>query len=104
MPGGAVGKMERPIGELRPGDRVQATILSHQPWGIMAKINGYEPVGASLDVIRRGSEPGVRQLAQDLPAVGTTIELVIGEVRSWAGHEPQVWVDLTARLHTLPAS
>ncbi|MBT2453143.1 hypothetical protein J7F03_40255 [Streptomyces sp. ISL-43] len=84
----------RPLSDLRPGERVQATITGHHPWGITAKIHGYEPVGASLDVIRRGSEPGVRQLAQDLPQVGSTIELVIGEIRQW-NHAPWVWVDLT---------
>jgi hypothetical protein len=86
---------QRPISELRPGDRVQATVTSHEPWGIMAEISGYEPVGASLDTIRRGSEPGVRRLVQDLPAVGTTIELIVGEVRPWH-HEPWIWVDLTS--------
>lgn len=86
---------DRPLSDLHPGNRVQATILSHQPWGILAKINGYEPVGASLDTIRRGSEPGVRALAQDLLTTGTTIELIIGEVRSWH-RDPWIWVDLTA--------
>ncbi|MCG5213079.1 hypothetical protein [Streptosporangium sp. KLBMP 9127] len=86
---------QRPLSELHPGDRIQATITSHQPWGLTAKINGYEPVGASLDAIRRGSEPGVRRLTQDLPPVGITIELIVGEVRSWH-YEPWVWVDLTS--------
>ncbi|WP_405774235.1 hypothetical protein [Streptomyces sp. NBC_00859] len=60
-----------------------------------AKIHGYEAVGASLDVIRRGSEPGVSRLAQNLPAVGTTTELVVGRIRQWH-HAPWVWVDLTS--------
>jgi hypothetical protein len=85
----------RALNELRQGDTVQATITGHQPWGITAKLNGYKPVGASLDVIRRGSEPGVRRLAHELPPVGTTIDLVIGEVRTWH-REPWIWVDLTA--------
>ncbi|MHB9863375.1 hypothetical protein [Streptomyces sp. YIM S03343] len=86
---------DRPLSQLRPGERVRATITSHHPWGFTAKIHGYEPVGASLDVIRRGSEPGVRQLAQNPPAAGSTIELVVGEVRSWH-HAPWLWVDLTS--------
>ncbi|MGW7487533.1 hypothetical protein [Streptomyces sp. NPDC054786] len=86
---------KRPLGELRPGDRVRATITSHQPWGITAKLNAYEPVGASLDTIRRGGEPAVQRLAHDLPPVGTAIELVVGQVRSWH-HAPWVWVDLTS--------
>lgn len=85
----------RPLGELRQGETVQAMITSHQPWGITAELSGYEPVGASLDVIRRGSEPGVRRLAQELPPVGATVDLVIGEVRTWH-FKPWVWVDLTA--------
>ncbi|MFJ8234077.1 hypothetical protein ACIQ9E_29595 [Streptomyces sp. NPDC094448] len=88
-------KRERPVSELRAGERVQATITSHQPWGFIATIDGYEPVGASLDVIRRGSEPGVSRLAHSLPAVGTTIGLVVGEVRRW-DHAPWIWVDLTS--------
>ncbi|GHH88313.1 hypothetical protein GCM10018793_67530 [Streptomyces sulfonofaciens] len=84
----------RSLSDLHAGARVQATITSHQPWGITATVNGYEPVGASLDVIRRGREPGVSPLAQDLPAVGSTIELVVGEIRQW--HKvPWIWVDLT---------
>ncbi|KIZ15695.1 hypothetical protein SNA_25520 [Streptomyces natalensis ATCC 27448] len=85
---------KRPLSELQPGQVVQATITSHQPWGITANLIAYESVGASLDVIRRGSEPGVKALAQDLPPLGATIDLVIGELRSWH-HEPWVWVDLT---------
>ncbi|WP_053849421.1 hypothetical protein [Streptomyces sp. NRRL B-24085] len=85
----------RPLSDLRPGEHVHATITSHQPWGVTAKIQGFEPVGASLDVIRRGGEPGVRQLAQELPAVGSTIELVVGEVRSWH-RAPWIWIDLTS--------
>ncbi|MEU9163650.1 hypothetical protein AB0D29_25715 [Streptomyces sp. NPDC048424] len=88
-------KPKRPLSDLHPGDRVRATITSHQPWGITAKLDDYEPVGASLDTIRRDGEPGVRLLAQDLPPVGTTVELIVGELRSWH-HEPWVWVDLTS--------
>jgi hypothetical protein len=86
---------QRPLSELRAGDRVQATITSHQPWGITARLPAYEPVGASLDTIRRGNEPGVRRLAEDLPPVGTTVGLVVGDIRAWQ-QEPWIWVDLTA--------
>ncbi|MFG3042472.1 hypothetical protein ACGFYZ_36795 [Streptomyces sp. NPDC048330] len=87
----------RSLSELHEGETVQATITSHQPWGLTAQLNSYEPVGASLDVIRRGSEPGVQRLAQELPPVGATVDLVIGEVRAWH-HNPWIWVDLTAPL------
>lgn len=76
-----VSTPKRPLSELHPGDPVRATLTSHQPCGITAKLDAYEPAGASLDTIRRGSEPGVRRLVQDLPPVGTTIELVVGAVR-----------------------
>ncbi|MCA1221906.1 hypothetical protein [Streptomyces sp. 8L] len=85
----------RPLRDIHAGDRVQATITSHQPWGLTAEINGYEPVGASLDVIRRGSELGVGRIADALPAVGSTVELIVAELRSWH-HAPWVWVDLTS--------
>ncbi|MFV6026710.1 hypothetical protein [Streptomyces sp. NPDC056264] len=88
----------RPLSELHEGETVEATITSHQPWGLTARLNRYEPVGASLDVIRRGGEAGVRRLAQELPPVGVTVDLVVGEVRAWH-HEPWVWVDLTAPGH-----
>ena len=85
----------RPLSELRPGETVQATITSHEHWGLMAELIGYEPVGASLDTFRRSGEPGVKRLAQNLPPVGATIDFVIGEVRPWH-HEPWIWVDLTS--------
>ncbi|MFE7859089.1 hypothetical protein [Streptomyces sp. NPDC057403] len=87
----------RPLSELRQGEKVQATITSHQPWGLTAKLDDYDPVGASLDTIRRGREPGVKRLVQDLPPVGATVVLVVGEVRDW-GHKPWIWVDLTAPM------
>ncbi|WP_411107871.1 hypothetical protein [Streptomyces sp. c-19] len=86
---------KRSLGELHEGETVQATITSHQPWGVTATLNGYEPVGASLDVLRRGGEPGVRRLAQEPPLVGATVDLVVGEVRAWH-QKPWIWVDLTA--------
>jgi hypothetical protein len=58
-------------------------------------LDDFEPVGASLDMIRRGDEPGIRRLRDDLPVVGATVELVIGAVRPWHG-TPGTWVDLTA--------
>ncbi|MFJ9604848.1 hypothetical protein ACIRS1_00655 [Kitasatospora sp. NPDC101176] len=85
---------DRPLGELRPGERVRVTVVRHHPWGFSARIHGYEPVGASLDLIRRGGEPGVRRLVRDLPEVGSCVDLVVGEVRSWH-HAPWIWVDLT---------
>ncbi|MEU6990815.1 hypothetical protein ABZ953_09205 [Streptomyces sp. NPDC046465] len=61
----------------------------------MAKLDEYEPVGASLDTIRRRSEPGVKRLVQELPLVGATVDLVVGNVRDWH-QSPWIWIDLTA--------
>ncbi|MGI5512345.1 hypothetical protein [Streptomyces sp. CA-106131] len=88
----------QPLSELCQGKTVKATITSHEPWGLMAELNDYEPVGASLDLIRRGSEPGVKRLAQELPPAGVTVDLVIGKVRAW-DYKPWIWVDLTAPGH-----
>ncbi|MGK5497066.1 hypothetical protein [Streptomyces sp. URMC 125] len=88
----------RPLSELRQGETVRATITSHEPWGLMAELTEYEPVGASLDIYRRSREPGVRRLAQELPPVGAAVDLVIGEVRTWH-RKPWIWVDLTAPGH-----
>ncbi|MEY9875980.1 siroheme synthase (precorrin-2 oxidase/ferrochelatase) [Streptacidiphilus sp. MAP12-33] len=85
---------ERPLSELAQGAQVEATITGHWPWGVTAKIHGFEPVGASMDVIRRGSEPEVRRLAQELPPVGSVISVIVGEIRTWH-HEPWIWIDLT---------
>jgi hypothetical protein len=91
----ADGEPGRPLSELRQGETVRATIVSHQPWGFTAKLDAYERVGASLDTIRRRSEPGVQRLVRELPPVGATVDLVVGELREWH-HEPWIWVDLTA--------
>lgn len=85
---------DRSLSDLHGGDRVSVTIVSHEPWGVIAQIHGYEQVGASLDVIRRGNEPGVRRLARDRPPVGSTVELVVGELRP-RHDRPGTWVDLT---------
>ncbi|UED88375.1 hypothetical protein K4G22_09920 [Streptomyces profundus] len=77
------------------GEVLLVTVTSHQPWGITARVRGYEHLGASLDVIRRGHEPGVRRLARALPAVGSTLELTVGRVHH-RDRAPRVWLDLTA--------
>jgi hypothetical protein len=87
----------RPLRDLRIGDRVEGTIISYEPWGIIAKLRNVEAVGASLDMIRRRGEPGVQALAEHRPSIGTTVEFVIGELRPWH-QEPWMWVDLA----TLP--
>lgn len=42
---------------LMPGQKVQARVLSHHPWGVLVKIVGYENAGwsASIDMIEQFS-------------------------------------------------
>lgn len=58
--------------------------------GFTAELNGYEPVDASLDFNRRGSEPGKKRLAQELAPVSATVGLVIGKLRAW-DYKPGIW-------------
>ena len=84
-----------PLTWLRTGVPVRATVTEHHPSGFLARLDDYRPVGASIDLVRRGDEPAVRRLAEQLPPVGTTLDLVVGEVHAW-DEEPWIWVDLTA--------
>jgi len=84
-----------PLTWLRAGVPVRATVTAHHPSGFLARLDDYRPVGASIDLVRRGGEPAVRRLAEHLPQVGTTIDLVVGEVHAW-DEDPWIWVDLTA--------
>jgi hypothetical protein len=86
--------LERPLSDLHIGDHVQATVTGNHPWGFTAHIEGYEPVGASLDLILHASHSGLQELTENRPAIGTVLELVVGELRPWH-HEPWVWVRLT---------
>ncbi|NEC14575.1 hypothetical protein G3I34_20370 [Streptomyces sp. SID8014] len=87
------GESARPLGELRAG--WDGAGNGHQPWGVTAGLDAYEPVGASLDTIRRGTEPGVARLVRRLPSVGDTVDLVVGEVRG-RHREPWMWIERTA--------
>jgi 2,3-bisphosphoglycerate-dependent phosphoglycerate mutase len=84
-----------PLSWLRSGIPVRATVTEHHPSGFLARLDDYRPVGASIDLVRRGHEPGVRRLAEHLPEVGTTLDLVVGEVYA-SDEDPWIWVDLTA--------
>ena len=84
-----------PLTWLRAGVPVRATVTEHHRSGFLARLDEYRPVGASIDLVRRGDEPAVRRLAEHLPRVGATIDLVVGEVHA-LDQEPWVWVDLTA--------
>jgi probable phosphoglycerate mutase len=84
-----------PLTWLRAGVPVRATVTEHHPSGFLARLDDYRPVGASLDLVRRGDEPGVRRLARRPPQVGSTLDLVVAEVHAWE-EDPWIWVDLTA--------
>ncbi len=85
----------RPVGDLVPGARVEATITGHEPWGMTVRLHGYEPVGASIDLIRCQHDLGVRAFADDLPQVGDVRRFRVDQVRFW-DFEPRVWIHLTA--------
>jgi hypothetical protein len=76
------------------GLRVRGTVASHQPWGMIVELDEFEPVGASVDVIRREREPGIAALADHMPEVGTGLDFVVGGIRR-RSEEPRVWIDLT---------
>lgn len=81
---------------IMPGQRVRATVLSHHPWGLAARIIGHEQVGASVDMIAQfgRTTAGPEELRSLFPAVGTEIDAVVQEVRRWS---PPAWVRLSIR-------
>jgi len=84
-----------PLTWLRSGVPVRATVTEHHGSGFLVRLDDYRPVGASIDLVRRAGEPAVRRLAEHLPEVGATIDLVVAEVHAW-DVDPWIWVDLTA--------
>ncbi|WP_326773060.1 hypothetical protein [Streptomyces sp. NBC_01445] len=40
----------------------------------------------------------MKRLAQELPPVSATVDLVIGKLLAW-DHKPGIWVDLMASSH-----
>lgn len=81
---------------LIPGQRVLATVLSHHPWGLIARITGHEQVGASVDMIEQFGQTttGDEELRALFPPVGTEIDAVVEQVRRWAA---PAWVRLSLR-------
>ena len=82
------------------GQRVRATVLSHHPWGVIARIAGHEQVGASVDMIEQFGRTvsGDEELESLFPAVGTEIDAVVQQVRRWS---PPAWVRLSVRPEDL---
>jgi hypothetical protein len=83
---------------LMPGQKVQATVLSHHPWGVIVEIVGYENVGlsASIDMIEQFSRTtsGHDELLALFPPIDSRIDAVIEQIRRW---HPPVSVRLSIR-------
>jgi hypothetical protein len=77
------------------GTSVRASVLSHEPWGVMVQILGHETVGASVDAGAIDSVLGLsRARPEEYPPVGDWIDAVVQQVRRY---HPPVWVRLTMR-------
>jgi hypothetical protein len=84
---------------LLPGQRVRARILGHHPWGISAKIIGYEHAGASIDMIELFGATLLRAEAEAMfPPVGAEIDAVVQQIRRW---DPPAWARLSIRPQDL---
>jgi len=83
---------------LMPGQKVQATVLSHHSWGVIVEIAGYENVGlsASIDMIQQFSRTTSShdELLGLFPAIGSQLEAVIEQIHRW---HPPVSVRLSIR-------
>lgn len=83
---------------LMPGQKVQAKVLSHHPWGVIVEIVGYENVGlsASIDMIQQFSRSTSTydELLELFPAIGSQLEAVIEQIHRW---QPPVSVRLSIR-------
>lgn len=83
---------------LMPGQKVQARVLSHHPWGVLVEIVGYENAGlsASIDMIQQFSQTTSShdELLALFPPIGSQIDAVIEQIHRW---HPPVSVRLTIR-------
>jgi hypothetical protein len=84
---------------LLPGQRVQAKILSREPWGVLAQIVGYEHIAASIDMIEQfGALRDPERLEAMYPPVGSVIDAVVQQIRRW---NPPALVRLSIRSRDL---
>ena len=84
---------------LLPGQRVRARIVGHHPWGVSAKIIGYEHVGASIDMIELfGATLPPAEVEAMFPPVGAEIDAVVQQIRRW---NPPAWARLSIRPEDL---
>ncbi|MFI7079589.1 hypothetical protein ACIBO1_20025 [Micromonospora sp. NPDC049903] len=86
-------------GDLVSGIAVRATIVSHEPWGVMAEVLGHESVGASAAARFIDSSSGSsRALTAEYPPVGEQVDAVVLEIERY---DPPAWIRLTTRAADL---
>lgn len=92
------GAIEAKSMTLMPGQRVQAKVVSHHPWGVLVEIAGYEDaeLSASIDMIQQFSPTtnGNEDLLARFPPIGAEIDAVIEQIHLW---HPPVSVRLSIR-------
>ncbi|MFF4097734.1 hypothetical protein ACFYYY_28990 [Streptomyces sp. NPDC001834] len=83
---------------LMPGQKIQARVLSHHPWGVIVEIVGHENAGlsASIDMIQHYSRSvsSHDELLALFPPIGSQIDAVIERIQRW---HPPVSVRLSIR-------
>jgi hypothetical protein len=83
---------------LMPGQKVQAKVLSHHPWGLLVEIAGHEDAGlsVSIDMIQQFARATSShdELLARFPPIGSQIDAVIEQIRRW---HPPVSVRLSIR-------
>ncbi|NBH07749.1 hypothetical protein [Amycolatopsis sp. SID8362] len=89
---------------LMPGQRVEAEVLSHHPWGVLVRIAGHEDDGlsASIDMIELFASytSSHEELLALFPPVGSRVDAVVQRITRW---HPPVSVRLSIRASDLEA-
>jgi len=89
---------------LMPGQRVEARVVSHHPWGVLVEIAGHEDDGlsASIDMIELFSShtSSHEELLALFPPVGARVDAVVQRISRW---HPPVSVRLSIRATDLAA-
>lgn len=69
---------------------MRASVLSHQPWGFVVSVRGWENAPASVDTIAVSRRPGSdADLVREFP-VGAQIDAVVLQIRRIEGCAPSV--------------
>lgn len=72
-----------PVGGLRVPSPCRSA--DQQPWGIFAKITGYEHVAASIDILTQFGGLSNREVEAIFPSISAEIDAVVIFVRRWDG-------------------